>query len=53
MTPPQPVQVKGCSDITLRGNHLTSPDVDIPPAIGTGSPLLNADGASANILINP
>lgn len=49
----QPVQVKDCSDIALRGNHLFSPDVDIPPATGTGSPLLNTDGASAKIMMNP
>lgn len=50
---PQPVQLKDCNSITLRGNRLLSSDTPIPPAASTGSPLVNAAGSSVNILCEP
>jgi hypothetical protein len=49
----QPVQLKECNSITLRGNRLLFSENPIPPAVRTGSPLVNVTGSSVNILCEP
>ena len=50
---PQPVQLKDCNSIALRGNRVISSGKPIPPAASTGSSLVNATGSRVNILCEP
>ena len=49
---PQPIQIRDCTGITLRGNRLISRQA-IPPATSTGSPVLHTSGTVADIVCEP